>query len=141
MILIIGWPGSGKTTLAKKFAAKYGLEHLSTDPQRFCFSGERGIPDELDWSGGSQWVSDHYLGKPIKAVLEGCALPRSLRKWMKANPGKPVPCERLIHLTANHLGAMKQGQISQGKGIDSVLAELWPWMARKVERVAQLDEL
>ncbi len=59
---------------------------------------------------------------------------------MKANPGKPVPCERLIHLHARHLTHYKQGQVSQGKGIDSVLAELEPWIGGKVERILRMDE-
>ncbi len=126
-ILIIGWPGSGKTTFAGKLARAHGLIHQSTDPERFCFANERGIPDHLGWSDGSLWVAEKLLGCP-NMVIEGCALPRALRKWRALNGDQPPPADRIIHLTARHLKHYKQGQISQGKGIDTVLAEILPWL-------------
>ncbi len=132
-ILIIGWPGSGKTTLAGKLARQHGLTHQSTDPERFCFANERGIPDDLDWSGGSLYVAMRLLGTP-GMVIEGCALPRALRKWRDIHGEVPPPADRIIHLTARHLTHYKQGQISQGKGIDTVLAELMPWLGHMIEK-------
>lgn len=132
-ILILGWPGSGKTTLAGKLARQHGLIHQSTDPERFCFAGERGIPDELDWSGGSLYVAEKLLGTP-GMVIEGCALPRALRKWRAMKPEREPPADRIIHLTARHLKDYKQGQISQGKGIDKVLEEILPWLSHLIEK-------
>ena len=139
-ILLIGWPGSGKTTAAKLLAAQHGLVHQSTDPWRFCFAGERGIPDELDFAGengGAKYVAEKLLGRP-RMIIEGCALPRALRRWHIANPGKPPPAERIIRLTANHLPFLKPGQKAQGRGIDTVLAELMPWLGPHLETRATL---
>ena len=134
--MIIVWPTSGKTTLAKKLSAKYGVPHLSTDPERFCFAGEQGIPDSLDWSGGSQYVADHFFGRP--AIIEGCALPRALRKWLKAHPGHAIPVDKIIWLTAKR-GPHKQGQISQGKGIETVIDEIWPHISHLVHKCEVYD--
>jgi len=127
-ILIIGWPKTGKTTLAKKMAAELNLEHRCTDPQKLCDPGVTGIPDSLDWSGGSAYVVEKLFGRP-NSIIEGVAIPRALRKWKESNPNKPLPFDRIIHLKTVHTDLVK-GQVAMGKGIDTVLRGILPWMPK-----------
>lgn len=130
-ILIVGWPGSGKTTLAREMAKERGLEHLCTDPQDKCPPGVRGIPSDLSWSDGSQFVANHWLGLP--AVIEGVALPRALRKWRDSNPGEKPPVDELIWLDSQY-GDLTSGRMGMGKGIDTVMEELQDWLGDKLKR-------
>lgn len=43
LVLICGLPGSGKTTLAKKLASKYGVEHCEND--QYFESGDKYVFD------------------------------------------------------------------------------------------------
>jgi predicted kinase len=132
--LIIGWPGTGKTTLAKDLAETHQLEHLCTDPQRLCPPGVKGTPDGLNWSGCSQFVADNWLGNH-SSVIEGVAVLRALRKWREKwakNPNVPFPADKII-LLKNPLKPLSKGQITMGKGHDTVLTELLPWIKDLLE--------
>lgn len=107
--IIIGWPGTGKTTLASKLGGG-----ISTDDVK-----------DLGWSEASQEVST-WFDKP-DYIIEGVAIPRALRKWRDANPGKPPPVDKIIHLHKVHKDLLP-GQVSMGKGIDTVMAELSDWL-------------
>lgn len=61
------------------------------------------------------------------AVIEGVAVPRSLRKWKAKNPGKVPPCDLIIWLKMSY-GDLLPGQISMGKGLDGVMGEILPWI-------------
>lgn len=132
-ILIIGWPKAGKTTFAKSLAEREKLVHLCTDSQERCPEGLTGTPNGLGWSEVSQWVSDNWLGR--EAVIEGVALPRALRKWREEHPGEPPPADRIIVLD-RRAPDMKQGQVSMGKGMDTVFAELEDWLSPKIEKIS-----
>ena len=125
-VLIIGGPKTGKTTVAKEMAESSGLEHLCTDPQRMCPPGVKGVPDKLDWSGASAYVAAEWLGKK-DTIIEGVALPRALRKWRVENPDQPPPCDHVFILNEPHLD-LSTGQAAMGKGVDTVLKELYDWL-------------
>lgn len=111
-VLIIGWPKSGKTTLAAKMGGG-----RSTDETL-----EMG----LDWSAGSEEVAK-WFDKPGPWIIEGVAIPRALRKWAANHPGQRPPVDKIIHLQTCH-GDLTSGQIAMGKGIDTVLADIMPWL-------------
>lgn len=131
-ILIMGWPNTGKSTLAKRMAKELGLEHFCTDPQAMCPEGVKGIPNDLDWSAGSQWVASHLLGRE-GLLIEGVALPRALRKWREANPNKNPPADKILILK-NFYVLPNKGQQTMGKGHDKVLGEIMGWIMPLIER-------
>lgn len=118
-IAIIGWPGTGKTTLGKQLAEDLKLPYHSTDEVI-----------SLGWSEASLEVST-WLDAP-EWIIEGVALPRAFRKWRANHPGEPCPVDRLVHLTQNFRD-LKPGEVSMGKGIDTVLKELDGWLPAPVE--------
>jgi GTPase SAR1 family protein len=109
-VAIIGWPGSGKTTLATEMGGG-----KSTDDAL-----------HLGWSEASEAVS-YWLDEPGPWIVEGVALPRALRKWKQRNPGQPPPVDKVIYLSKSFKN-LQPGAVSMGKGMDSVVAEIWDWL-------------
>lgn len=111
-IAIIGWPGSGKTTLASEMG------------------GGRSTDDvmHLGWSEASQEVSN-WLDAPGPWIIEGVALPRALRKWRERNPDKKPPVDKVVYLTKSYR-ELEAGAVSMGKGMDTVMAEIWDWLGQ-----------
>ena len=72
-IAIAGVPKAGKTTLAEEIPG----DPFHTDELMKTFT----------WSGASQEISYWFDKKQF--LIEGVAVPRALRKWLKANEGKP----------------------------------------------------
>lgn len=110
--MIAGWSGTGKTTLAQATATAQDVALLSTD----AFIG-------LGWSAGSAHVAE-LCADGVPRIVEGVAVPRVLRKLLAAAPAVK-PCDHLIVLTQAHR-PQTPGQVAQGKGHDSVLAEIMP---------------
>lgn len=115
-ICITGGPKTGKTTLANRLADEYG-DHTGTTV---------GHTDDLiethDWSAASLEVS-HWMDAPGPWVIEGVAVSRALRKWMKAHPGQKPPLDKLIVLGYPWM-TTTSGQAAMAKGIDTVQAEI-----------------
>ncbi len=137
-IFVMGWPGTGKTTMSRKLCAQHGLKHLSVDIEVDHATKNPGpaieyIPQNLGWSEGSQYAVDHWLGKLDGVVIEGNAIPRVLRKWRAANPDQPPPVDRIIWLTTRRRD-LTGGQAVMGKGHDTVLQEILPWVSHLIEK-------
>jgi hypothetical protein len=110
-IAIIGWPGTGKTTLANTLGFPvYGTDSLI----------------KLGWSEASARVSD-WFDMPGSWVIEGVAVPRALRKWKARNPGMPPPVDKIIRLTTVYR-PLPPGSVVMGRGIDTVMMEIGPWL-------------
>jgi GTPase SAR1 family protein len=106
-ILIIGGPKTGKTTLANRL----GGNVRSTDDVK-----------DLGWSEASAEVAT-WFDEPGPWVIEGVAVPRALRKWMRNNPGQPLPVDKITWLSgAFH--PLTTGQQSMTKGIETVMSEI-----------------
>lgn len=130
-ILIIGWPRAGKSTLGAQIAKNTGAKHLCTDPQHLCPPGVEGLPNNLDWSEGSQYVSNHWIGKP-NTIVEGLGVVRAIRKWMDQNPGKRLPVDKIIHLQYQD-DDLNPRQAGAGKGHDKVLDDIYPSISHLIE--------
>ena len=111
-IAIVGIPGTGKSTLAAEMGGG-----RSTDDLMHLGWDEAG--DEV-----SKWFDD-----PGPWIIEGVAVPRALRAWRERNPGQPPPVDKVIHLRTVH--QQHPDAEAMGKGINTVLKELWPWLMTK----------
>jgi dephospho-CoA kinase len=120
-IAIIGWPGTGKTTLANELGGGRSTDDLM----------------HLEWSKASEAAS-YWFDEPGPWIYEGVAIPRALRKWRERNPDKLPPIDKVILMTHKYRD-LQSGAITMGKGIDKVLGELWTWL-KKVEIEIRPDE-
>lgn len=109
-IAIVGWPGTGKTTLADKLGGGRSTDDL--------------IEMGFDAAGTE---AAKWLDEPGPWVIEGVAVPRALREWKRQHPGEPPPVDKVIHLRTVRR-KLDPGAEAMGKGIDTVLKELWPWL-------------
>jgi hypothetical protein len=104
-IVIAGGSKTGKSTMADT----YNCQVKHTDDLM-----------HLDWStaseGAAKWFDE--LGEWI---VEGVAVPRALRKWMKANSGKP--CSKAIWLEQAYV-ERSAGQETMAKGCKTVWLEI-----------------
>jgi len=118
-ICITGGPRTGKTTLATDLWEEDDLPH-----------GIVRHTDDLiglhDWSGASQ-VASEWLDAPGPWIIEGVAVSRALRKWRARHPGEPPPVDEVIFLHTPH-GELTRGQLTMAKGVESVHAEIEPWL-------------
>ncbi len=114
-IVITGGPTTGKTTLAKRMGGGRSTDEVMG----------------LGWNDASAEVST-WFDRPGPWIIEGVAIARALRKWRERNPGKDAPIDKLIRLTKPRQD-LNVGQISMGKGIDTVLKGIMPWLRETVE--------
>lgn len=107
---IVGGPNTGKTTAAKALAVEYDVRLRHSDDVI-----------DLGWSEASATVAD-WLDYPGGLIVEGVAVPRGLRKWLKAHPeGKPV--DVVVVLTHTFL-PLNPSQSAMAKGVHTVLDEI-----------------
>lgn len=117
-IIITGWPRSGKSYAAAELGRSMGIEPKSTD----------SLIHELSWTEVSSQVAE-WFDLPGPWIIEGVAVMRALRKWhWHYGPDVPPPFDQLFILPRPDLAGLRPGQISMGKGIDTVFEELEQWL-------------
>lgn len=123
-ICITGGPLTGKTTLAREL-----WQSAIVEP---CLMHTDDLIERTKHLGKDAWsemsrLASLWLDEPGPWIIEGVAVSRALRKWRAAHPGAPAPLDRLVYLTAPH-GNRSKGQIAMGKGVETVHAEILPWL-------------
>jgi len=107
-IAIAGIPKAGKTTLSKEIS-----------------NGEVFHTDDLiktkEWSAASLEIST-WFNKEGPFIIEGVAVPRALRKWLRAHE-KGKPCDKLIWLKNPYI-KLSPGQETMAKGCIKVMDEI-----------------
>jgi len=122
--IIIGGPMSGKST----YASKLGVPHYCTDPKslsREVLPNATYLPEGLGWSEGSEFIEREWFTNPGPWVIEGVAVVRALRKFIKNNPGlspSDQPCEEIIFMHGGK--TTSQGQDSMIKSINTIWDEI-----------------
>lgn len=111
-VCIAGGPNTGKTTLA----ASYGPNVRHTDD----------LITSHEWSEASDEVAT-WFDNEGPWCIEGVAVPRALRKWLRANAADMSrrPCDRVIWLTQPHIPLTK-GQATMTKACATVWSEVVP---------------
>lgn len=125
-IAIAGVPRAGKTTLGTLIADSIGAELRSTDDLI-----------DLGWSEASQAASEMF-NEDASFVMEGVAVPRALRKWLRANPeGKPV--DEIRWMGTPRVEHTK-GQAAMGKGVLKVWLEILPELQRRGVKISGFED-
>lgn len=115
-VAIVGGPRTGKTTYARKLAAKLELPLVSTDDF---------IP--LGWSGSGAKAAA-VIARARRLLIEGVTVPRALRRLLEDHPRRR-PVERLIILGRPKIKRTK-GQEAMAKGLAKILDEILPRLRR-----------
>lgn len=123
-IAIAGGPMTGKTTLALRIAR--GRKIIHTDHYI-----------HLGWSEASEAVADRLVFICGPLIVEGVAVPRALRKWLRSwSSGKPVDS---LHILRRTYGSLSPGQERMAKGVNTVLSEILPELMRRGVEVRRSD--
>lgn len=78
-LLIIGYPRSGKTTMAREREHNLTL----TEGYKASFTSTDDLIKQYEWTAFSDKVAD-LLDQPGPWIIEGCSAVRGLRKYLKA---------------------------------------------------------
>jgi hypothetical protein len=121
-VVIVGGPLTGKTTLARRLGSS---RVRSTDELR-----------HLDWSEVSA-AAALWLDEAGGWVIEGVAMARAIRKWLRAHPSAPI--DFVIVLASQPRGERTKGQASMAKGVATVWDEIVTEVLARGARVLKYD--
>jgi hypothetical protein len=126
-IIIIGGPRAGKSTLSEKLRDELGIKTLRCSHD----------VEHLGWSESSDFASK-WFDDQGDWIIEGVQMARALRKWLRANPDKPLDADIL---TLHHPFEMRlPGQESMTKGMFTVFREIQGELAKRGARVHKLKD-
>ncbi len=118
-IAICGGPRTGKTTLACSIGGEPGVVLRATDD----------LIATHDWSAASAEAATWFDTEPGPMVVEGTAVVRAIRKWLRAHPdGRPVD---VVKLLTRPKVPLTPGQAAMAKGHAKIWAEVEPELRRR----------
>lgn len=132
-ILIIGGPKTGKSTLGRRLSGELSVPLKCSDftnrggdiePLKFATKDEQ-------WSYASEKVAE-WLDDPSDMVIEGIAVVRGIRKWLKQHPKDPLPFEKIIYLTVSQQ-ELGKGQHALCRSVNTIFGEILPAIKDRLE--------
>lgn len=126
-IIILGGPRTGKTTLSESLQHELGIERLNRSVDL----------EHMAWSESSAHAAK-WFDEPGDWICEGVQMARALRKWLKANPGKPLDAD--LFLLRQPMVPQRDGQKAMMKGVETVFREIEPELLRRGARVQKLKD-
>lgn len=108
-LLIAGGPKTGKTTLANTYHE--------------CLIRHTDDLVDLNWNAQSDEIV-HWLDEPGPWVIEGAAVVRALRKWLRSHP-EGLPFDQLIYLTKPMIESTYWQRV-MAKGAHTIWNEIEP---------------
>ena len=133
-VIIIGGPRTGKSTLSERLQSELGIETLHNSAElESLFPVDR--PES--WSQQSEHASK-WFDEDGDSICEGVQMARALRKWLRANPGKPLDAD--LFLLRQPMVPQRDGQKAMMKGVESVFREIEPELIRRGARVQKLKD-
>lgn len=131
-VIVVGGPHTGKSTLSERLQRELGIAtlHCSHDLEDLF-----PATNKESWSQQSDHASK-WFDEGGDWIIEGVQMARALRKWLKANPAKPLDAD--ILLLDKPYGSLLQGQQSMQKGVHTVFQEIQRDLIKRGARVHKL---
>lgn len=104
-IILVGLPGSGKSTYSREINKQYNYEVISTDVEKRiekCLEeGRDFIYDGTNANHKKRRIMIEKFqnkGVYVKVIFVGCAIPELLARNIKREPSKRLPWDKLVQL-------------------------------------------
>ncbi len=123
-VIIAGGPRTGKSTLAVRAGERHGHQVRHGD----------SLVGTHEWSEASAEVAK-WFDESGRWIVEGVSAPRAIRKWLKANPGKPV--DATIVWCPSKVQVRGKPQDSMAKAVETVWREILPELKRRGAKVIE----
>jgi broad-specificity NMP kinase len=122
-IIITGFPKTGKITLANQLGRKYNVPIKSTD----------SLVDR-SWSDMSCEIAN-WINEPAPWIIEGNAVVRGLRKWIKIKQQKRLDGVSIFLMT--HTNSLySSGQMALAKAIRTIWEQIRMDLADRGARIS-----
>jgi hypothetical protein len=128
-VAIVGGSRTGKSTLAHRIGVDCAVQVRNTDD----------LIRDHDWSAVSLEVS-RWLDEPGEWIIEGAAVVRALRKWMRLHPGGSLDGLLVVYLD-HHVTSVTRGQATLSKGVRAIWREIEDELRARGARIVELEAL
>lgn len=137
--ILVGPPRGGKSTFARALRAQ-GVPTFCADPQSLVKQPEEGVT-YLDaafaepgmWSAATDFIAASWLNMSPPWCIEGVALARALRKWLRDAPAGALPAEHVV-VFREPMARQSPGQQRMAKGVETA----WSQVATRLRPVSEL---